>query len=140
MSVIETKIFIALTYYTFAGAVVLADFALLTTKINSRATELQKYFICEGKGSGSLCDKLQLQKISTPWLDLTTYALLSLLPAVNLIFIISWKDVKRALQVKFRKIMPLKERSFTDVERDGSLAATNTQFHLSALGKSNTND
>ena len=120
MSVIETKIFIALTYYTLAGAVALADFALLTTKINSRAAELQKYFICEGKGSGTPCDKSQLQRISTPWIDLTTYVLLGLLPAVSLIFIISWKDVKRALQEKFRKIALLKEKCSKDIERHGS--------------------
>ena len=130
MSVIETKIFIALTYYTVAGALTLADFSLVATKIDSTTTELQKYFICEGKGSGSPCDKSQVQQILTPWLDLTTYALSGLFPVVNLIFIISWKDVKRSLQEKWRKMIALlKEKSSTDVERHGSLDGTDEQFH-----------
>ena len=124
MSVIETKIFIALTYYTVAGALTLADFALVATKIDTTTTELQKYFICEGKGSGSPCDKSQIQRILIPWLDLTTYTLLGLLPAVSLIFIISWKDVKRTLQERFRKILLLKEKSSKDVERHGSSDGT----------------
>ena len=140
MSVIETKIFIALTYYTLAGAVILADTTLLTSKINSRTTELQKYFICEGKGSGSSCDKSKLQQISTPWLDLTANVLLGLLPAVSLIFIISWKDVKRTLQEKWRKMIALlKEKLSKDIERCGSSAST-TQFYLSEMGKSDANE
>ena len=138
MSVIETKIFIVLIYYTLAWVVILADVSLENAKLDTKVEELQKYFICEGLGSGSPCDKSQLHQISTPWLTLTRSVLLSLLPAVSLVFIISWKDAKRALQEKFRKIALLKEKSSKDVERHGSLDGTDAQFNLSALGKSDT--
>ena len=108
---IETKIFIALTYYTIVGAVTLADFALTTINRDALVTEYEKHFICEAKGSGSPCDKSKLEHNSTGWLELMTFALLSLLPVANLVFIISWKDVKHFLQSKFRKITLLKEKN-----------------------------
>ena len=128
LSVIETKIFIALIYYTIVGTVTLVDFVILTITEESRISEIEKHFACEARGSGSPCDRSKLEKNGDQWVDLITYALLGLIPVVNLIFIISWKGIKRALQEKLRKFGLLRKKTPKDIE----MAARIEQRHNSS--------
>ena len=92
LAVIETKVLIALTYYAVFGVVAMADFALFTARNDEHISEIYEYFVCEAKGSGSECDRTGFEK-QRAWLHSLTYALLGLLPLVNLIFVVSWKKV-----------------------------------------------
>ena len=94
LAVIETKVLIALTYYAVFGVVAMADFALFTAQNDEYTSEIYEYFVCEGKGSGSECDRTRFEQQGRgAWLHALTYALLGLLPLVNLIFVVSWKKV-----------------------------------------------
>ena len=132
MSIIETKVFIALIYYTIFGVVMLADFTLVTTNQDKSVTEFEKHFICEAKGSGSPCDRSQLEQRSTVWIDFLTYVLLGLFPAANLMFIISWKDVKCFLQDRSRKIFFIRKKS----SKDSTMAVKieQTQTSITTIG------
>ena len=105
ISTAEAKIFIALSYYAVFGIFTLTYFSLFTSSGEAYFQEIQKYFVCEAKGSGSACDRSQFEQYQHPWLRGLTFTLFGLLPLVNLIFVISWKDSKRALQEKCRKIL-----------------------------------
>ena len=115
---IETKIFISLIYCTIVGAVTLADFVILIKRQDFLISEIEMHFICEARGSGSPCDRSKLEDNVYHWIDLITYALLGLIPVVNLIFIISWKGVKRVLQENFRKFGLLRKKAPKDIEME----------------------
>ena len=103
ISIVEAKIFIALSYYAVFGIFSVAYASLTTSNRDAYFQEVQKYFVCEAKGSGSACDRSQFEQYQYVWLRGLTFTLLGLLPLVNLIFVISWKDSKRFFGEKCRK-------------------------------------
>ena len=120
LTVIETKIFIALTYYAVFGVVTMADFALFTANQDNHISEIQKYFVCEAKGSGSECDRSQFEG-QRGWLHSLSYILLGLLPLISECHLCRQvEDCHTSLTKDHTKIFFLKKevKAYRDEEED----------------------
>ena len=100
INIVQAKIFIALLYYAVFGIISLVYISLSESSQDIFLEELQKYFVCEAKGTGSACDRSQFEQHQHTWLRGLTFTLLGLLPLVNLIFVISCNDCMQQFKEK----------------------------------------
>ena len=101
----ETKVFIILCYYIILGAAVLTIFTIALINLNEKA--LLDYFTCEGKGvspynsnTSSSCthQKNSIQATVNPIPSSVAIVILGFLPAVNLVYVVKFSDLKWKLK------------------------------------------
>ena len=83
---------VVLIYYALFSVILLIH---LSTRIldnsGNQSTSLQTYFVCEAFGSGMECDHSGFDQFGTADVSVLVFLLLfSLIPLVNLTFVINW--------------------------------------------------
>lgn len=102
IGVAERKLLIVFCYYIVSTVIALTAFADFARKSDIFAAELDNYFICElgGHDPTNPCDRARFEGILSATLIVFAYAVHGLLPTVNLIFVISFKDLKSKCSMK----------------------------------------
>lgn len=101
ISTAERKILIVFLYFVLLGAVSLTSFSISRREVESFIRNISLYFICERNGANPSCDRGSFENKAYPELASLTHALLSLFPAINLIYVISIKDALLCCRGKF---------------------------------------
>lgn len=100
---LEFKVLLVLFYYGIIGAVVLTIFT--HNLIVIRSNVLLKYFSCEEDGllphsNKSRCSHLEshIQRTMNPVSNAVVVVILALLPAVNMVYVVSFADLKQKMK------------------------------------------
>ena len=90
---------IIFSYYVLLTVVALTAFTITTRNSEPFTKQLLNYFACEGKGNdpNNPCDRNTFRQLAIPWLSVIGFILLFLLPAVNLVYVLNIKELKKKL-------------------------------------------
>ena len=91
------KILVILCYYVLLGVMALTSYTLATRNVEEFIKGVSHYFFCESPGMDpdSPCDRSGFENLTHPIVNLFGFILLSLFPAVNLIFAIDIRELKQ---------------------------------------------
>ena len=92
----EKKILISLCYYVVTNVFSQVSFTLATRNSEAFADQLLKYFICEqaGHDPSAPCDRSNFEQLAYPGVTSVAYALLSLIPVVNLTYAVNVAELR----------------------------------------------
>uniref|UniRef100_A0A1X7UPL3 FZ domain-containing protein n=1 Tax=Amphimedon queenslandica TaxID=400682 RepID=A0A1X7UPL3_AMPQE len=95
LSTAEKKILLVFTTYIIFGVFILGHLSDVTAKSGKFEAALREYFECEAFGHiPGKCDRGTFDKIYNPYMSVTAYMLMSLIPLSVLNFILKWRSVK----------------------------------------------
>ena len=102
---LEFKVLLVLFYYGIIGAVVLTIFTHNLFVVSTSRDVFLKYFSCEEDGllphsNKSRCSHLEsrIQGIMNPVPTTVVVVILALLPAVNMVYVVSFADLKQKMK------------------------------------------
>ena len=113
----ERKILLVFLYYITLGAVALTSFTLATKYLSHNVAATLQYFDCEKSGRNSTCDLVVKQ---FPMVTLTSYVLLGLFPAINLVFAVNIKELKIIFKKLHSKVLRKTVVSITEEKSESS--------------------
>lgn len=125
--VAETKVLVILIYYLVLGVVVLTVLTNSLTKRVNFNEEADRYFACEASGiiqeddletGSSTCKREGLEKLVNPVPTAIAFALLGLYPAINLVYVINFKELKKELWCRAKKIEDSQNYRFKENKRN----------------------
>ena len=100
----ERKLLLVLCYYVIFGSETLVTFAVSTTNIGPYIAAVSNYFACEANGNSTSgrCDaeRKGFESLNHFQLTFLAYILLGLLPAMNLVYVMNCKKIKKCICVK----------------------------------------
>ena len=92
LSTPEKKIMVVLIYYAVFGFVTLLYFGITTWEQSVFILALKEYFECELFGNTRDCSQCY-EQYTSPGIKAVSYITMSLIPVVNLVFVINWKKI-----------------------------------------------
>ena len=96
----EVRILIVFCYYAILGVCALTSLNVSSRQLQEFSSELDAYF-CERGGIGNNCDRSGFESLSNPALVTIGYILVGIYPAINLVYVIHFADLK-SLKQKFQ--------------------------------------
>ena len=112
----ERKLLVVFLYYITLGVVSLTSFTLATRYVDRNIAATIEYFDCEKSGHNNT-QACSLDRVVFPSLTLTSFILLGLFPAINLVFAVNTKELKSAL-----KQLSVKARTVVSVTGESSIS------------------
>ena len=101
LTVPETKVLFLISYFLFAGGVIVVAFSIFFFTIKQVNEALDTFLNCESLGviSGTECDKSEFGAAYYPAQSIFDFGIVIILlyPAVNLIYVIDVQEMKRRL-------------------------------------------
>ena len=119
LSKAEKKLMILLVYY-LVFTVVLEVYFLVALKNGDKLEKAAgEFFACEagGHNPASPCPK-DYEKHTHPWLQMVLHIVLSLVPAISLVFIVNSNRVKRRAQQRFSKRLKTSKKVTSTISTD----------------------
>ena len=97
----EKKILIVFCYYVLLTAVAFTSLTLRLRSSELFAEQLSNYFVCEERGNdpNNPCDRNTFRQLTFPWWSVVSFALIFLLPAVNLVYALNIKELKEKFNI-----------------------------------------
>ena len=101
----ERKILIALTYYVILVTFSLTSFTIETRNEEKFFQQLFSYFSCEvgGHNPEMPCNRNQFRQITNPQIAAVSNALLSLFPAINLVYALDIMSLRSRIKMCCKK-------------------------------------
>ena len=92
----DRKILIILCYYVISTVLSLTSFTLDMRNSKPFTEQLRSYFVCEAAGHdpSAPCDQSGFEQLAYPGVFIVAYALLSLFPAVNLVYAVDVAELR----------------------------------------------
>ena len=92
----DRKILIILCYYVISTVLSLTSFTLDMRNSKPFAEQLRSYLVCEAAGHdpSAPCDQSGFEQLAYPGVFIVAYALLSLFPAVNLVYAVNVAELR----------------------------------------------
>ena len=116
----EKKILFVLWYYVIFGAVALVSGSLISGNGKNLKLVEEEYLKCQLLGNNTALSHQchtyfnQISHYTYAWTFAATYFLLSFFPAVNLVFVISWKGAKKMILNQFHQIFHREYQTITE--------------------------
>ena len=96
--VVEIKLSIVLLYYMLISVLFVITFVVFFTVDQEYSESLRNYFICEATGEypgKKDCNRSEIDSYSFPILFNVAAFVLVVGPSVSLVYVVSWKDIRR---------------------------------------------